>query len=126
MSKNSKNPVSVTKPFTVETFMKQVTEFKITANVITDFIQALDELVTKITKASETFATKEKRKTIMPQDLEKALEEILKTGPLTVDELTQKIEPLSIIELADLSNKIKIMANDLLKPKSKQQAKRKK
>lgn len=126
MSKNSKNSVSVTKPFTLETFMKQVTEFKITANVITDFIQALDELVTKITKASETFATKEKRKTIMPQDLEKALEEILKTGPLTVDELTQKIEPLSIIELANLSNKIKIMADDLLKPKSKLQVKRKK
>jgi histone H3/H4 len=126
MSQKAKNSISVTKPFTLETFMKQVTEFKITANVYTDFIQALDELVTKITKASETFATKEKRKTIMPQDLEKALEEILKTGPLTVDELTQKIEPLSIIELADLSNKIKIMADDLLKPKSKLQAKRKK
>jgi histone H3/H4 len=126
MSKISANPVSVTKPFTLNTFMKQTTKFKIATNVLTDFIQALDELVIKITKASEGFATKEKRKTIMPQDLEKALEEILKTGPLTVDELTEKIEPLSIIELTDLSKIIKKMADDLLKPKSKHQVKKKK
>ena len=122
----SKKSVSVTKPFTLETFMKQATELKISTNVLTDFIQALNELVTKITKASETFAIKEERKTIMPQDLEKALDEILKRGPLTVDEILQKIEPLSIIELSQLAKKIKQKADDLLKPKSKQRVKRKK
>ncbi len=111
-----KNPVSVTKPFTLETFMKQATKLKITTNVLEDFIRALDELAGKITQTSEAFAIKEQRKTIMPQDLEKALDEILKRGPLTVDELTQKIEPLSITELADLSQKIKKLAEELLKP----------
>ncbi|MDP2788515.1 MAG: NFYB/HAP3 family transcription factor subunit [bacterium] len=117
---------SVTKPFTLETFMKQATKLKITTNVIEDFIQALDELAAKITKTSETFAIKEQRKTIMPQDLEKALDEILKRGPLTVDELTQKIEPLSITELTGLSKKIKKMAEELLKPTSGHRVKRKK
>ena len=96
--------------------MRQATKLKITTNVLEDFIQALDELTTKITKSSETFAAKEERKTIMPQDLEKALDEILKRGPLTVDELLQKIQPLSIIELTDLSKEIKKMADELLKP----------
>ncbi|MFH1824048.1 MAG: histone-like protein [Candidatus Firestonebacteria bacterium] len=119
----SNNSVSVTKPFTLNTFMKQTTKLKITADVLDDFIKALDELVIKITQTSEALAIKEDRKTIMPQDLEKALKETLEKGPLTVDELTKKIEPLSIIELTDLSEKIKKMAEDLLKPK---QAKRKK
>ena len=118
-----KKPVSVTKPFTLETFMKQTTKLKITTNVLEDFIQALDELATKITKTSEAFAIKEQRRTIMPQDLDKALDEILKRGPLSVDELTQKIEPLSIIELTDLSKKIKKMAEELLKPKSRKRKK---
>lgn len=121
-----KKAVSVTKPFTLETFMKQATKLKITTNVIEDFIQALDELAAKITKTSETFAIKEQRKTIMPQDLEKALDEILKRGPLTVDELTQKIQPLSIIELTDLSKRIKKLAEELLKPTRKHRIQRKK
>jgi len=121
-----KNSVSVTKPFTLETFMKKTTKLKISTNVLIDFIQALNELVIKITQVTETFAIKEERKTIMPQDLEKALDEILERGPLTVEEITQKIEPLSIIELTDLAKKIKKMADELLKPKSKRQVKRKK
>lgn len=112
----SNPPVSVTKPFTLATFMKQTTKLKITTNVLEDFIRALDELAAKITQTSETFAIKEQRKTIMPQDLDKALDEILKRGPLSVDELLQKIKPLSITELADLSKKIKQLAEELLKP----------
>ncbi len=121
-----KKIISVTKPFTLETFMKQATKLKISTNVLEDFIQALDELVTKITKTSETFAIKEQRKTIMPQDLDQALDEILKRGPLSVDELTQKIEPLSITELTDLSKKIKKMAEELLKTTSRHRLRGKK
>lgn len=122
----SKTSVSVTKPFTLETFMKQTTKLKIATNVLEDFIHALDELAAKITQTSQTHAIKEQRKTIMPQDLEKALDEILKRGPLSVDELTQKIQPLSIIELADLSKKIKKLAEELLKPTSRHHLKRQK
>lgn len=114
-----KNKISVTKIFTLATFMKQTTDLKISTDALQDFIAALDELVIKITQAAEIFAKNEDRKTIMPQDLDKALDEILKRGPLTVDELTQKIQPLSIIELSDLSKKIKKMADDLLKPTSR-------
>jgi histone H3/H4 len=108
---------NVTKPYTLGQFMKGITNLRISDDTLEDFIHALDELVTKITKASEKLATKEKRKTIMPQDLDKALDEILHRGPLSVDELLEKIEPLSIIELSQLAKKIKQKADELLKPK---------
>lgn len=121
-----KKSVSVTKSFTLETFMKQTTTLKISTNVIEDFVQALNDLVVKLTRVSEASAIKEERKTIMPPDLEQALEEILERRPLTVDELLQKIEPLSIIELSALAKKIKQKADDLLKPATFSRTKRKK
>ena len=97
--------------------MKTVTNLKISEDTIEDLIQTLDEIVTKITRLSEKLATTEKRKTIMPNDLDKAIDETLRKGPLTVDELLAKIEPLNIIELSQLAKKIKQKAGDLLKPK---------
>ena len=107
---------SVTRPYTVEQYMKTHTNLKISDNVLEDLIRTLDMLVKKITKLSEKHAKKEKRKTIMPMDLEKSTDEILRKGLLTVDELLQKIEPLSIIELSRLAKNIKKKADDLLKP----------
>lgn len=112
-----KQKKSVTKLYTLGQFMKTATNFKISEDTIEDLIRTLDEIVTKITRFSEKFATAEKRKTIMPHDLEQSLDEILRRGPLTVDELLAKIEPLSIIELSQLSKKIKQKADELLKPK---------
>ena len=115
---------SVTKPYTLETFMKNLTTMRISNNVYGDFIRILDDLVTNITKLSEKLAKKEGMKTIMPVHLDKATEEILRRGPLTVDEILQKIEPLTIIELSGLAKKIKKMADELLKPKSKYRTKK--
>lgn len=118
-----KKSVSVTKQYTLETFMKNATTLKISKNVIDDFIQELDDLVTKITKQSERFAKEEGRKTIMPIDLEKSIDDILRRGTLTVDELFQKIELLPIIEISKLSKQIKKKADELLKPRSKRKRK---
>ncbi|MBA7494497.1 hypothetical protein ES702_05073 [subsurface metagenome] len=116
---------SVTKPYTLETFMKNLTTMRISNDVYGDFIRTLDDLVTNITKLSAKLAKKEGMKTIMPEHLDKATEEILRRGPLTVDEILEKIKPLTIIELSDLAKKIKKMAEDLLKPKRKYRAKKK-
>ena len=110
---------SVTKPFTLQTFMKTATDLNISSDTVEDFIRTLDDLVKKITKKAEEFTLEGKRKTIIPEDLDKALDEILGQGPLTVDELIQKIEPLAIPELGDLSKKLKKLAEDLSKPKAK-------
>lgn len=110
-------PENVTRPYTLEKFMKGITTLRISGNVLEDFIRALDELVAGITRTSADLAEKENRKTIMPVDLDNALDEILGRGPLTVDELIEKIEPLSIIELSQLSGKVKQKADELLKPK---------
>ena len=120
-----KQKKSVTKLYTLGQFMKTVTNLKISEDTIEDLIRTLDEIVTKITRSSEKFATAEKRKTIMPHDLEQALDEILRRGHLTVDELLSKIEPLSIIELSELTKKIKQKADELLKPKRTHLAKKK-
>ncbi len=120
-----KQKKSVTKLYTLGQFMKTVTNLKISEDTIEDLIRTLDEIVTKITRFSEKFATAQKRKTILPHDLEQALDEILRRGPLTVDELLVKIEPLSIIELSQLAKKIKQKAEELLKPKRTHRAKKK-
>jgi len=116
---------SVTKPYTLEKFMKNITTMRLSGDVYEDFIRTLDELVTEITKLSAKLAKKEGMKTIMPEHLDKATEEILRRGPLTVDEILQKIEPLTIIELSGLANKIKQVADDLLKPKRQYRTKKK-
>ena len=108
---------NVTKPYTLEQFMKKITTLRISDDVLEDFIRTLDELVTKVTEVSAKLARKEKRKTIMPNHLDKALDEILHRGSLTVDELLEKIEPLTIIQLSQLAKKIKQKADELLKPK---------
>ena len=112
-------PNSVTKPFTLQTFMKTATDLNVSSDAVEDFIRTLDDLVRKITKKSEEFALEGQRKTIMAEDLDKALDEILGQGPLTVDELTQKIKPLAISELGELSKKIRKLAEELSKPKTK-------
>ena len=115
----------VTRPSTLEKFMKELTTLRVSADVYEDFIRTLNELATSITKLSEKLAKKEGMKTIMPEHLDKATEEILRRGPLTVDEILQKIEPLTIIELSTLAKKIKKMADELLKPKRSRRAKKK-
>ena len=112
-----KQKKSVTRTYTLGQFMKTATNLKISEDVLKDFIRVLDELVTKITRLSEKLATAQKRKTIMPDDLDHAIDEILRRGPLTTDELLKKIEPLSIIDLSQLAKKIKQKADDLLKPR---------
>ena len=116
---------SVTKPYTLETFMKNLTTMRISNDVYGDFIRILDELVTNITKLSAKLAKNEGLTTIMPEHLDKAAEEILRRGPLTVDEILQKIEPLTIIELSALAKKIKQKAEELLKPKHTRRTKKK-
>jgi len=117
---------SVTKAFTLQSFMKTVTALKISEDVLTDFIAGLDELAAKVTKNSDARAQADGRKTILAPDLEKALQEILRTGALTVDELLPKVEMLTVVELSRFSKEIKKMADDLLKPKAGRKTAKKK
>ena len=124
------NSISSTRPTTLGKFMRKITKLKISSNVLDDFVYELDNLVTKVTKKSAEYANKEDRKTIMPVDLGKSINDILGKGPLSVEELFKKIEPLTIIELKYLSKKVKDKAEELLKnsalPKSKKSKKSKK
>lgn len=108
---------SVTKPYTLEQFMKSLTNLRVSEDVYEDLIRTLDELVTQITKLSGKLAREDHSRTIMPHHVDKATEEVLRKGTLTIEELREKIKPLSAIELSQLTDEIDKMAQELLKPK---------
>lgn len=116
---------SITKLYTLRQFMRGLVNLKISDATIEDFIRELDELATKVTVFSGKLAREEDKKTIMPQHLQKALDEVLRRGPLTVEELLQKIDPLSVIELSQLAEAIKKKAQELLKRKHLTRGRRK-
>ncbi len=113
----TKKKRSLTRPYTLREFMKAHTKLKISDDTIEDLIRELDALGIRVTKLSDTHSRHDDMKTIMPHHLEKALDEILRRGSLSVEEIVQKIEPLSIVELSQLTQAIKKRAQDLLKPR---------
>ncbi len=106
---------SVTRPTTLEHFMKTLTTLRLSEDIYEDLIRTLDKLITDITRLSTKLARQERMKTVMPAHVEKATQEILRTGPLTVPELRDRIKPLTIIELSQLTEEVEKMAQELLK-----------
>jgi len=96
---------SITKPNTIETFMKANTELRIGANTLKEFQTQLDALATSITKESEKQAAASGRTTIMPADIKAALTAV--TGSTSdLQYLFGQLEKLSAKETADISTLI--------------------
>ena len=113
----AKKKRSITKTYTLQSFMKALTRLKVSDDTVEDFIRELDELAAAVTRRCEKVAREDRMKTLMPQHLQKALDEVLRRGALTVEELLEKIEPLTAVELSQLADAIKKRAEDLLKLK---------
>ena len=60
---------SITKPNTIETFMKANTDLRISADTIKEFQTQIDVIAASITKESEKQAKAAGRSTIMPADI---------------------------------------------------------
>ena len=96
---------SITKPNTVETFMKANTDLRISVDTLKEFQTQLDALATSITKESEKQAKAAGRTTIMPADIKAAMTAV--TGSTSdLQYLFGQLEKLTAKETADLSTLI--------------------
>ena len=96
---------SITKPNTVETFMKANTDLRISADTLKEFQTQLDALAGSITKESEKQAKASGRTTIMTADIKAAMTAV--TGSTSdLQYLFGQLEKLTAKETADLSTLI--------------------
>ena len=109
-SKAAKNPyaptlkksISITKPNTVEKFMKANTDLRISVNTLKEFQTQLDALATSVTKESAKQAMASGRTTIMSADIKAALTAV--TGSTSdLQFLFGQLEKLGAKETADIS-----------------------
>lgn len=94
--------VSITKPNTVEVFMKANTDLRIGADTLKEFQKQMDGLALSITKEAGKVAAAAGRTTIMAADVRAAMTAV--TGSTSdLPYLFGQLEKLSAKETADLS-----------------------
>jgi histone H3/H4 len=97
--------LSITKPNTVETFMKANTDLRIGADALKEFQKQLDTLALSITKEAARQAQASDRTTIMSADIKSAMTAV--TGSTSdLPYLFRQLEKLTAKETADLSTLI--------------------
>ncbi len=98
----------------IKEFFKEQTNLRIAEDSIISYKATLNELSLKVIQRCIELVKKDDRKTILKRDVEQASEEVFRRAPMNIDEIMEKIKPLSIIELAELNKKIKAYADELL------------
>ena len=97
--------LSITKPNTIETFMKANTDLRIAAEALKEFQKQLDALALAITKEATKQAKAAGRTTIMAADIKAAMTAV--TGSTSdLPYLFRQLEKLTAKETADLSTLI--------------------
>lgn len=95
-------PESITKPSTIENFMKANTSLRIGADSIKEFHTNLDIIAVAITNESEKAAKAAGRNTIQPGDVKTAITAV--TGSTSdLKHLFKQLEKLNAKSTADLS-----------------------
>lgn len=110
----AKKTSSVTYKSTLERYVKDKTEFRVAGEGLLFLIEELNKLVTKIIEESNKLVVKDERKTILLEDIKKAVDEVLRKGPVNVDELFEKIIRVPVVDLKKLSKKIRKKAEEVL------------
>lgn len=98
----------------IKEYFKQHTGLRIGADSVEEYKLTLNEMTVKVIEKANTLVEKDKRKTLLKRDIQKAADEVFRRAPMNVTELMEKIKLLSIIELAELSKQIKAYGEDLL------------
>lgn len=92
----------ITKPNTVESFVKANSTLRVSSDAITQFILQLNTLSETVVKAAETHAKQEDRTTIMANDVNTAMASVI--GSATdLPSLFKQIERLNAKDTANLS-----------------------
>jgi histone H3/H4 len=110
----AKNGVSVTYKSTLEKYVKTKTEFRVNENGVVFLVDELNNLVTRIVEEANGLVMKDERSTLLLEDMKKAADEVLRKGPVGVDELFEKIIILPVVELKELSKRVRRKAEEVL------------
>jgi len=104
----------VTRPKTIKNFFKANTELRVSEGAATAYHTTLNALSLNVIQKAQALAREEDRKTILERDIAQASDQVFRRAPLNVSELMEKINQLSIIELSELTNHVKIYQEALL------------
>jgi len=107
---------NVASPTTIEEFFEENSTLRISDASVQNYKEILNQTSLRVITRAEELAQTDKRprKTILPRDVTQAADEIFRRTPITVPEIMEKIDQLSIIDLAELINQVNAYAKDLL------------
>ncbi len=98
--------MDLVKEYTIKRYIKDVLKLR-TAKTVPDTIRIrLNSIIKKALRESAKLTKADKRTTIMPRDLNPALEKALGKKQLSSQDVLIAIKKLSAIELGDLSREI--------------------
>lgn len=95
---------SLSKPNTLEAFLKARTDLRVGVDAINALLTALDQLGTQIAQAATKSAKAEKRATILEKDITAALAALL--GGSDLDGIFKRLESLNSKDTAQLAKQI--------------------
>ena len=110
----AKKSPSVTYKSTLERYVKEKTEFRVGEEGVLFLLEELNSLVARIVEEANALVVKDERSTLLLEDMKKAANEVLRKGPVSVDELFEKITILPVVELKELSKKVRKKAEEVL------------
>ncbi len=102
-----KKKIELLKTNTVKSYVKEKIKLKIAKDSVELFSKEMNNQGEKILKKAGKFSKEEEFKTIMLQHMIKALEEQFGEKELSLNEIYEKIENLSAVEIGKLIKKIK-------------------
>lgn len=91
---------------TINRYVKEILKMRISKTAATTLVIRFNDLLKKILREGQQLAKKEKRNTIMPRDIETAIQDNIGKKRLTWEEVSAEIKHLSAIDLGNLSKTI--------------------
>jgi len=104
----------ITRKNTVKSFFKENSKLLIESEAIDHYIEELNTLSSNVSEKASSLAQREGRKKISKRDILLATKEMLGQSPVTIEELLQKIQLLSLTDLAKLNRLVKEYSDELL------------
>jgi histone H3/H4 len=91
---------------TIKTYIKEKNQMRSNKKAIENLIEVLDNFVSEMLLTASKIAKKEKRNTILQEDIDHAIESHLKTKALSWEEISDLIIKQNPTNIGKISNKI--------------------
>ncbi len=90
----------------INRYVKQILKMRISKTAATGLVARFNDLLKTILKTGQDTAKKDNRNTIMPRDIDTAIENNLGKKNLSWEKILTEIESLNAIDLGNLSKEI--------------------